>query len=82
MLIGFLNSNQWIITVFWGDKCDAIRLDEKQDGGTKQQMNALLKCEILATWNFKCITADSSLLFPMKNLMLKVSNTDVFTAFH
>ena len=57
-------------------------LMKKQDGGTKQQMNALLKCEILATWNFKCITADSSLLFPMKNLMLKVSNTDVFTAFH
>ena len=82
MLIGFLNSNQRIITVFLGDKCDAIRLDEKQDGGTEQQMNALLKCEILTTWNFKCLTADSSLLFPMKNLMLKASNTDVFTAFH
>ena len=50
MLIGFLNWNQWIIAVFLGDKCDAIRLDEKQDGGTKQQMNALPKFEILAMW--------------------------------
>ena len=50
MFIVFLNSNQWIITVFLGDKCDAIRLYEKQHGGTKQQMNALLKFEILAMW--------------------------------
>jgi len=33
---------------FLGDKSDALRLDEKQHGGTKQQMNALLKCEIPA----------------------------------
>ena len=30
---------------FLGDKSDALRLDKKQHGGTKQQMNALLKCE-------------------------------------
>ena len=33
-----------------GDKSDALRVDEKKYGGTKQQMNALPKFEILAMW--------------------------------
>ena len=39
------------------------------------KLNALLKFEIPATWNIKRVTANCSLRFPMKNLMLKVSNT-------
>ena len=58
---------------FLGDKSDAFRLDEKQHGGTKQQMHALLKFEIPATWNFKRVMANCSLRFLMKNLILKVS---------
>ena len=37
------------------------------------ELDALLKSEISATWNFKCITANCHLRFLMKNLMLKVS---------
>ena len=66
---------------FMGDKSDALLFDEQQHGGTKQQMNASLKCEIPATWNFKLVTANSSLRFPIKHLMLKVSNTEFLKAF-
>ena len=65
-----------IYSCLLGDKSDALRLDEKKYGGTKQQMNALLKFEILAMWYFKRVTVNSSLRFPMKNLMLKVSNKE------
>ena len=77
VFVGFLNSNQWFIPFFLGDKSDALRLDEKKYGGTKQQMNALLKFKILAMWNFKRVTVNSSLRFPVTNLMLKVSNNEM-----
>ena len=63
----------WTIPVFWAIKVMHFDLIKKQHGGTKQQMNALLKFEIPARWNFKRVMANCSLRFPMKNLMLKVS---------
>ena len=38
------------------------------------ELNALLKVEMSATWNCKRVMANCGLRFPMKNLMLKVSN--------
>ena len=37
-----------IYSCLLGDKSDALRIDEKKYGGTKQQMNALPKFESLA----------------------------------
>ena len=39
-----------IYSCLLGYKSDALRVDEKKYGGTKQQMNALPKFEILAMW--------------------------------
>ena len=61
------------LSLFFGDKSDAVWLDEKQHGGTKQ-WTPRKKFEIPSTWNCKRITANCSLRFPMKNLKLKVSN--------
>ena len=78
--VGFLNSNQWFIPVFWAIKVMHFDLMKKNMAALNNKiMNVLLKFEILAMWNFKRVTVNSSLRFPMKNLMLKVSNNDVRT---
>lgn len=53
-------------------KSDELALHKKH-GDTKQRMPCS-KPEIQTSWNCKCVTANCSLQFPMKNLMLKVSN--------
>ena len=57
--------------MFLGDKSEALRLDQKQHGGTKQ-VERLAK--IRNHGNLKLQTPVCGLWFPMKNLMLKVSN--------
>ena len=78
--VGFLNSNQWFIPVFWAIKVMHFDLMKKNMAALNNKIiNVLLKFEILAMWNFKRVTVNSSLRFPMKNLMLKVSNNDMRT---
>ena len=78
--VGFLNSNQWFIPVFWAIKVMHFDLMKKNMAALSNKiMNVLLKFEIFATWHFKRVTVNSSLRFSMKNLMLKVSNNDMRT---
>ena len=47
MFVRFLISNQWIIPVFWAikdHKSEALWLDEKQHGGTKQWTRCANRC--------------------------------------
>ena len=78
--VGFLNSNQWFIPVFWAIKVMHFDLMKKNMAALNNKiMNVLLQFEIFATWNFKRVTVNSSSRFSMKNLMLKVSNNDMRT---
>ena len=52
--------------MFLGDKSEALRLDERQDGGASKS-NTLLKFETLATRNCTYLTSNSSLRFSISH---------------